>query len=134
VLRTLEGLERGTLTPRPQDHSQATFAPKIEDSLCKIDWSQPARKIFNLIRGLNPSPGAYTLWDGQRLKLHASRVVPRAASAEPGEILSISAAGPIIQCGQDTLELTEVQPAGKRRMSGRDFANGYKIQMGTKLG
>jgi len=134
VLRTLEGLERGTLTPRPQDHSQATFAPKIEDSLGQIDWTQPARKIFNLIRGLNPSPGAYTFWHGQRLKLYASHIVPSAASAEPGEILSISAAGPIIQCGQDALELTEVQPAGKRRMSGRDFVNGYKVQVGARLG
>jgi methionyl-tRNA formyltransferase len=134
VLRTLEGLERGTLTPRPQDHSQATFAPKIESAMGQIDWAQPARKIFNLIRGLNPSPGAYTFWEGQRLKLYASRVVPSAASAEPGEILSISAAGPIIQCGQDALELTEVQPAGKRRMSGRDFVNGYKVQVGARLG
>ncbi|MCL6641826.1 MAG: methionyl-tRNA formyltransferase [Candidatus Bipolaricaulota bacterium] len=134
VLRTLEGLERGTLVPRPQDHSQATFAPKIEDSLGQIDWAQPALKIFNLIRGLNPSPGAYTFWQGQRLKLYASRVVPSTASVEPGQILSISAAGPIIQCGQDALELTEVQPAGKRRMSGRDFVNGYKVQIGARLG
>lgn len=134
VLRTLEGLEQGTLTPRPQDHSQATFAPKIESTLGQIEWSQPARTIFNLIRGLNPSPGAYTFWEGQRLKLFFSRVVPSSASAKPGQVIGISSRGPVVQCGQDALEVTEVQPAGKRRMSGNDFVNGYKIRAGARFG
>jgi methionyl-tRNA formyltransferase len=134
VLRTLEGLEKGTLTPRPQDHSQATFAPKIESALGKIEWSQPARQIFNLIRGLNPSPGAYTFLAEQRVKLFFGRIVPGFRGAEPGQIIEIGSGGPIVQCGQDALELTEVQPAGKRRMSGKDFINGYKIRVGAKLG
>lgn len=132
VLRTLEGLEKGTLIPRPQDHSQATFAPKIESTLGQIDWSQPARKIFNLIRGLNLSPGAYTFWEGQRLKLYASRVVPSSSIFPPGCVIDSERL--IVRCGEDALELTEVQPAGKRRMSGRDFVNGYKIRIGAKLG
>lgn len=133
VLRTLEGLERGTLTPIPQDHSHATFAPKIEDAVCKIDWSRPARKIFHLIRGLNPQPGAYTLLEERRVKVYGSRIVEGKHGA-PGCVIGVGSAGPIVQCGQDALELTEVQPAGKRRMSGRDFVNGYKIQIGAHLG
>lgn len=132
VLRTLEGLEQGTLIPRPQDHSQATFAPKIESIMGQIDWSQPARKIFNLIRGLNPAPGAYTFWEGQRLKLYASRVVPSSSIFPPGCV--IDAERLIVRCGEDALELLEVQPAGKRRMSGHDFVNGYKIRIGAKFG
>lgn len=132
VLRTLEGLEKGTLIPRPQDHSQATFAPKIESTMGQIDWNQPARKIFNLIRGLNPSPGAYTFWEGQRLKIYASRIVPSDSIFEPGRVIDPGRL--LVRCGEDALELTEVQPAGKRRMSGRDFVNGYKIRIGAKLG
>lgn len=132
VLRTLEGLEQGTLTPRPQDHSHATFAPKIEDALGQIDWAQSARKIFNLIRGLNPSPGAYTFWEGQRLKLFSSRVVPSDSIFEPGRVIDPERL--MVRCGEDALELLEVQPAGKRRMSGKDFVNGYKIRIGTRLG
>ncbi|MCS7274417.1 MAG: methionyl-tRNA formyltransferase [Candidatus Bipolaricaulota bacterium] len=132
MLRTLEGLEKGTLTPRPQDHAQATFAPKIEDALGQIDWTQPARKIFNLIRGLNPSPGAYTFWEGQRVKIYASRTVPSDSIFEPGRVIDPERL--LVRCGEDALELTEVQPAGKRRMSGRDFVNGYKIKFGVKLG
>lgn len=134
VLRTLDGLEKGTLTPRPQDRSHATFAPKIESTMGQIEWSQPARKIFNLIRGLNPSPGAYTFWEGQRLKLFSSRVVSSSGSVVPGQVTEISMAGPVVQCGQDALELTEVQPAGKRRMSGKDFVNGYKVRIGARFG
>ncbi|MCS7197351.1 MAG: methionyl-tRNA formyltransferase [Candidatus Bipolaricaulota bacterium] len=132
VLRTLEGLEKGTLIPRPQDHSQATFAPKIESTMGQIDWNQPARKIFNLIRGLNPSPGAYTFWEGQRLKIYASRIVPSDSIFEPGRVINPERL--LVRCGEDALELTEVQPAGKRRMSGRDFVNGYKIRLGAKFG
>lgn len=134
VLRTLEGLENGTLKPRPQDHAQATFAPKIEDSLGQIDWAQPARKIFNLIRGLNPAPGAYTFFAGARMKIYASRVVASASFFEPGRVIDFGHYGPVIRCGQDALELIEVQPADKRRMSGKDFLLGRKIQPGMKLG
>ncbi|MFN4217780.1 MAG: methionyl-tRNA formyltransferase [Candidatus Bipolaricaulia bacterium] len=132
VLQTLEGLEKGTLTPRPQDHSQATFAPKLESTVGHIDWGQPARKIFNLIRGLNPSPGAYTFWDGQRVKLYASRVEPSSSIFPPGCV--IDAERLIVRCGEDALELLEVQPAGKRRMRGKDFVNGYKIRIGARFG
>jgi methionyl-tRNA formyltransferase len=132
VLQTLEGLERGTLTPRPQDHSQATFAPKIEEALGQIDWSCPARKIFNLVRGLNPSPGAYTFWEGQRLKIYTSRIVISDSIFASGRV--IDPEGPIVRCGENALELLEVQPAGRRHMSGRDFVNGYKIKLGAKLG
>ncbi len=134
VLRTLEGLETGTITPRPQDHSQATFAPKIESTMGHIDWAQPARKIFHLIRGLNPSPGAYTSFGGQRLKIYASRIVESDSLFEPGRVIAFGSEGPIVRCGEDALELREVQPGGKRRMSGKDFVNGYKVKAGTKLG
>lgn len=131
VLRTLAGLENNTLMPRPQDHSQATFAPKIESKLGQIDWAQPARRIFNLVRGL--APGAYTFFEGQLLKIYASQVVKSSSIFEPGRVIDLGPKGPIVRCGENALELIEVQPAGKRRMSGRDFVNGYKIQLGTKL-
>lgn len=100
----------------------------------QIDWSQPARKIFHLIRGLNPSPGAYTFFGGQRLKIYASRIVESDSLFEPGRVIAFGSEGPIVRCGEDALELREVQPAGKRRMSGKDFVNGYKVKAGTKLG
>ncbi|MGQ9734951.1 MAG: methionyl-tRNA formyltransferase, partial [Candidatus Bipolaricaulia bacterium] len=117
MLATLEGLERGTLKPRPQDHSQATYAPKIKKELGKLDWTKPSRELFNLIRGLNPDPGAFTFSRGLRLKVHRSRVLSGEFPGSPGEVVDVKA-GLIVKAGEGALDLLEVQPEGKRRMSG----------------
>ncbi|HIC95357.1 TPA: methionyl-tRNA formyltransferase [Candidatus Bipolaricaulota bacterium] len=133
MLATLEGLERGTLKPRPQDHSQATYAPKIEKDLGRLDWSRPSREIFNLIRGLNPSPGAFTFFRGKRLKVHRSRVVEGPYQGRPGEVVGVDE-GFTVKTGDEALELVEVQPEGKRRMSGPDFIRGYRVELKERLG
>ena len=70
MLDTLRGLERGELAPCPQDNAKASYAPKIKKELGKIDWTKSARELFNLIRALNPTPGAYAFYQGKRLKIH----------------------------------------------------------------
>lgn len=135
VLETLQGLEDGTLVPRPQDHSQASYAPKIKKELALLDWSKGAKELFNLIRALNPAPGAYTFYKGKRLKVHRSRLGAEPdVSGSAGEVLGFGELGILVQTGQGVLELVEVQPEGKRPMKGMDFARGYRLQAGEKLG
>ena len=129
MLETLEGLERGTLKPKPQDHSRATYAPKLKKELGRLDWSRPSRDLFNLIRGLNPAPGAFTFFKGRRLKVHRSRVVKDSYHGQPGEVIDV-AEGLIVKTGNGLLELLEVQPEGKRPMGGMDFLRGYKVEVG----
>lgn len=133
MLETLQGLERGTLTPRPQDDSQATKAPKIKKEMGRLDWAKSARELFNLIRALEPTPGAYTFYKGRRLKVHRGRVVEGESAGEPGEVVSLQG-GLIVQTGEGALELVEVQPEGKRIMGGLDFIRGYRVQVGERLG
>ena len=133
ALQTLDGLEKGTLQAKPQDHSQATYAPKITDEMARIDWNQPAQKIHNLIRGFNPVPGAFTFLNGTRLKVYQSRVIENANSGKPGEILSAGPDGMIVQTGVGALELLEVQPESRRRMSALDFVRGHKEAVGSNL-
>jgi methionyl-tRNA formyltransferase len=133
MLATLEGLERGTLKPRPQDHSQATYAPKIKKEMGQLDWAKPSRELFNLIRGLNPDPGAFTFFRGKRLKVHRSRVIPGEFPGSPGEVVDVKS-GLIVKAGDGALELLEVQPEGKKRMSGPDFVRGYRVAKGERLG
>lgn len=132
MLATLEGLERGTLKPRPQDHSQATYAPKIKKEMGKLDWTRPGRELFNLIRGLNPDPGAYTFFRGKRLKVHRSRFLQGEFPGSPGEVVEAKA-GLIVRAGDGALELLEVQPEGKRAMTGADFVRGYRVKVGERL-
>jgi len=133
MLATLEGLERETLKPQPQDHSRATYAPKLKKVLGRLDWQRPSRDLFNLIRGLNPAPGAFTFFRGKRLKVHRGQVVEGGYQGQPGEIVSTDE-GLIVKTGDGALELLEVQPEARARMSGPDFVRGYKVAKGDRLG
>ena len=134
MLETLEGLERGTITPAPQDHSCATLAPilKKEDGL--IDWSLDAQQIVNRVRGLAPWPGAYSHFRGQLLHIWKARVAAGQAAAAPAGSLLIQGKTLRIACGQGTLlEAIEVQLEGRRRVPAPDFINGARIQSSEKV-
>jgi methionyl-tRNA formyltransferase len=133
MLETLEGLGKGTLKPQPQDHSQATYAPKLKKELGRLDWSRPSRELFNLIRGLNPAPGAFTFFRGKRLKVHRGWVIDLDYQGQLGEVVSIDE-GLIVKTGDGALELLEVQPEARARMGGMDFVRGYKVTKGDQLG
>jgi methionyl-tRNA formyltransferase len=129
LVDTLRGLSAGTIVPRSQNSAAATLAPllKKEDGL--IDFRRTALEVWNRLRGFSPWPGAYTRFRGKTL--HVWRASPLASSPQalqPGEW---RLAGEHLHagCGQGTvLDILEVQPEGKRRMSARDFANGYRPQ------
>lgn len=135
LLNALSLIGQGKAPRTPQDHDKATFAPmlKKEDEL--IDWDQPAQKVHDRIRGMNPFPGAYTLREGKRLKLWQSRLEPLpAAGAAPGSIVAAGKEGFWVACVDQALLLTEVQPEGKSRMDGAAYARGYQARQGVILG
>src|SRR5215471_12417205 len=132
MVETLRGLQAGTIHPRPQDHSQATLAPilKKEDGL--VDFSRTARRIFNCIRGFQPWPGAFAKFRGKNLQI--SKAIPGSDPFPPAK-LHVRETHLLVGCGQGTsLELLELQPEGKKRMSARDFIHGYRPQEGETLG
>ncbi len=125
LLDTLRGLADGSIRPEPQDPAQATHAPKAQKEDALIDWSQPAQRLHDRIRGQQPWPGAVTWLDGQPVKILRSRVAEALSSQdEPGRVLETTADGLMVQTGQGALLLLDVQPAGKRVMNARDWANG----------
>ena len=88
LVRTLEGLAAGTIQPIPQDDAAATLAPIIKKEDGAVDWSHPAQSIHNLIRGLQPWPGAFTSFRGQSLHLWRSRLTDERCDAEPGTLFT----------------------------------------------
>lgn len=131
---TLRGLEAGAITPRPQDHSLATYAPilKKEDGL--IDWRRPAREIFNRCRGFLPWPGIYTYFRGQLLHIWKARPAQETAVGAPGTLQPLRRRL-LAACGGETaLELLELQVEGRKRMSAADFLNGYRVAENESLG
>jgi methionyl-tRNA formyltransferase len=135
MIETLEGLESGSVVPRPQDGSKATETRKLtkEDSL--IDWTRPAEEIFNLTRALDPIPGCRTILKGEPLKVW--KVEPfaiQSQNAAPGQVLKAGGGDFIVQTGRSALKLLILQPAGGRKMSADDFLRGHPIQEGATLG
>ncbi len=120
-----------SLTPQPQDHAQHTLAPLINRSLARVDWTQSAQDIHNMIRGFNPWPTAWTTLEGEPLKIHRSRCA--AGQGQPGAILQADKTV-LVATGQGAIELELVQLAGRRAQPGRDLVNSGRITMGMTLG
>jgi methionyl-tRNA formyltransferase len=128
MVRALGALERGAVTPQPQAEAGVTYARKITKDEARIDWSKSAAEIEAMIRGLAPSPGAFTEARGERLKiLSAAPVKDRGV---PGEIVTEDLT---VACGEGALKLLKVQRAGKGVMEARELLKGFPLPPGTRF-
>jgi methionyl-tRNA formyltransferase len=129
---TLQGLEAGTVHPRSQDGMHATFAPLLKKEDGRIDFQGTGQEIYNRLRGFQPWPGAYTSFRGKNLNIWAVRPIERTT---PAAELLLQDDRLIVGAGSSTaLELLELQPEGKKRMSAKDFVHGYRPRSGERLG
>ena len=127
LAETLRGIERGTLTPAPQDNSQATFAPPLKKEEGRIDWSLPAQRIYNRIRGLQPWPGTFTSFRGKNCAIWG-RPADLAPSQQPPGAIALRGDNVIVACGEGSaLRIEFVQLEGRKRITGREFANGARL-------
>jgi methionyl-tRNA formyltransferase len=133
LVRTLAGLCAGSIEPVPQDDSRATWAPILKKEDGRIDWSNPALRIHDLIRGFQPWPGAHTSFRGQSLQLWRSRVVPQRWSLPPGALVHERGVFAVAGDGA-ALELLEVQLEGRKKMPAQVFANGHRLTSTDRLG
>jgi len=135
VVATLDGLEAGTIHPRPQP-PDGSSAPKVDPAEAKLDFKAPTERLVDAVRAFTPSPGAWTTFRGRRLKV--SRAVPASASVGAGLAPGQVAVGPrgelLAGTGDGAVELLTVQPEGKRAMSGVEFARGARLPDGEWLG
>ncbi len=128
ILSTLSKLEKGEITPVPQDHEKATYVKKISKSMGDIDWTMDAVSIERLVRGLNPWPSAFTRWNGKMLKIWEAKVLPDPDVKLPcGSVISASDEGLKIQTGAGVLCVTSLQLEGKKRMDTAAFLRGYQV-------
>jgi methionyl-tRNA formyltransferase len=138
IVEALEGLESGKLTPQAQPAEGVTYAAKLEKSEARIDWNARAIEIERKVRAFNPWPIAETMYNGEQLRVLRAKAEPgeessRLAGQPPGTVLLISDEAVVIQCGLGRLALYEVQRAGRRAVTARDFANAG-ARPGQRLG
>ena len=129
ILETLDALAQGSVTPKKQDEALATHTSKIDKSLCPIDFTSSAQAVHNLIRGLYSWPVATAQIGGKRVKIHKARIAKGSGSA--GVILSVKPF--VIACGEGAVEILELQPEGKKKMSAEAYAAGHDLKIGDKL-
>ena len=133
VCDTVEGFAADTLTPLPQNDDGATPAPKLTKETGRIDWSQGAAEIRNLVRGTNPFPGAFTEWKNGILKVHSVRLTDAAGDA--GSVIKADPReGFVVAAGEGALQLDLIQPQGKKAMDGGSFLLGNNVDVGEKFG
>ena len=135
LLKTLKDVKTGEAPRIPQDDSEATFAYKIDKSLGEIDWNQSAQDIHNLIRGVNPWPGAYTELNDERIKIWKSSLTQQDNSDyQPGTIIKADQdAGILVQTGDGILAIEKLQLPGAKRLKAADFLNGHQLEEKTKF-
>lgn len=125
VLKTVDMIKRGIAVAKPQDNTLASPAPKITKETCKISWNKKAIDIKNLIRGLSPFPGAFFIYNEKQYKVFASNVIEE-KNLNVGEIEQTKKEI-FIGTEENALQILEIQPEGRKRMTAEEFLRGYTL-------
>jgi methionyl-tRNA formyltransferase len=135
LVKTLYDIKAGSAPRIPQNEENATFAYKIDKELGRIDWNESAEDIYNLVRGVNPWPGAYSYLDGKRIKIWWVEIENTENNKmEAGTIIKANIEdGILVQTGDGIISIEELQIAGGTKISSQDFLNGHQLEKGQKF-
>lgn len=125
VLETVKRIESGNFEVKQQNEMEATLAPKITKEICRIKWNQSAIQIHNLIRGLSPVPGAFTVLGEKIYKIYKSKIIESASQQSPGNIL-IDNENLLVNTNDKLISILEIQPESKKKMTVKEFLLGYR--------
>jgi methionyl-tRNA formyltransferase len=134
VLEALDLLATGKAVFRKQPAGPARPAPKLGPEDEVIDWSRPAEAVACQVRALDPVPGAHTVFRGQRVKVWRVEPGPAAGLSAPGRVVAFESGAPVVATGRGTIVLRALQPAGGSRMTGAEFVNGFRVEIGDSFG
>jgi methionyl-tRNA formyltransferase len=134
LVESVELIRKGTAPRIPQDESQATYEPLLTEKNAVIDWCQPAARVYNLIRGTNPRPGATTGFGGTRFRVFDSELLAHVVGGLLGEVADITERGLVVLAAGGGVLIKEVQPAGSPKMGATGFAAQVGLKVGHRLG
>jgi methionyl-tRNA formyltransferase len=132
LVASADRLAAGAVTETPQDDAAATYAHRLKKEDGTIDWSWPATRVHNLVRGLHPWPHAFTFFRGSRLIVRRTEV-SYTSDIEPGTILAAGGDDLIVATGDGGLRIREIQAEGKRPMTAREFLAGHRFVAGDRF-
>lgn len=132
LIEALAAIEAGTAVETAQEEARASYAPMLEKAHGQVDWARSAEEIRNLVRGVDPWPGATTSLGGEPLKLFGAARAD--GQGQAGTVLAIGPDGMVVAAGTGAVRITELQAPGKRRMTADELARGRPLGPGTRLG
>lgn len=133
IVRALNDLEAGTLTPRAQLATGVTYAAKLTKKEAQIEWTQSSFQIDRLVRAFNPWPTARTVWRGDPFLVWRMHAIAEQSAAAPGTVVAIHREGIDVACAQGQARLQEIQLPGGKRMSAADFLNSRQLEVGERF-
>jgi methionyl-tRNA formyltransferase len=131
LIEALALMALGKAVETPQVESEATYAPKIDRSMTRVDWTADAMTVARTIRAFDPRPGAFAQAKQGDVKLFGARLA--AASGQPGEVLAIDETGMTVACGNASVQIANIQPAGKKRIAPIEWLRGRGVAVGERL-
>ncbi len=134
IAEAVELIKAGSAPRLPQDELEATYEPLCDDKVAGIDWAKPAAQVYNLIRGTDPQPGAFTYLSGKKLRIFDSELLTGGVAGAPGTMLETSDAGFKVAADNGAILVKRLQPEGAAKMPAADFAGQAGLKAGTVLG
>ncbi|GAA3651857.1 methionyl-tRNA formyltransferase [Asaccharospora irregularis] len=132
--QTMDLIEKGCAPREPQNHDEFSYAPIMNKSLGNIKWNNSAKEIHNLVRGVNPWPSAYTIYNGDTMKIWKTEVLGERSDKTPGTILKVDKDGIRISTEDNIILVKEIQMPGKKRVLVSEYIKGNTIESGAILG
>lgn len=133
LANTIKAVKNGSVVPEKQNNEESSYASMLNKEIAKIDWNISAKRIHNLIRGLNPWPIAYTYYKDEMMKIYQSKVIERQHKLNPGTIIKVSKSGIEVATGDGILLIEKVQFPNGKPLSVEQYINGHTIEEGTIL-
>ena len=126
--KTLGRMAQGPVEAVPQDETLVSYAPMLDKTMCPIDFQKTAQQVHDQVRGLHPWPVATMELKGKRFKVHATKVVEQDHRKEPGSVLGLTKTGLQIACGENVIEILQLQAEGGKRMAAPDYFRGHPLE------
>jgi methionyl-tRNA formyltransferase len=133
LIEALALVEMGAAREEPQDEARATYAPKIDHAMTRVDWHASGAAVARTVRAYDPKPGARSAVDGHDVKLFGARATRAPVHGEPGQIVTIANDGMVVACGEGAVRVTAVHPAGKSRMTPVEWHRGRGVVPGSQF-
>jgi methionyl-tRNA formyltransferase len=134
IVEAVELIKIGKAPKIPQDDSLATYEPPCDETYGGIDWSKPALNVFNLIRGCDPQPGAYSTFGGQKVKFYKAVLLGAAQENAPGQIISIGDGQVAVALNGGTLKIGKIKGEPGAKINADEFANEAGLEAGMRFG